>query len=349
MKKTEEKMKNEFFSALDELEEKRGISKAYMLEKVEQALVNAFKREEGASNVRVHIDENKGEVKVFKQLEVVETVEDEKTQITLADAKRINRRSVLGGTLEIEVKTKNFGRISAQTAKQVIIQGIREAERGMMIKEYESKREDIITAQVERIDEVTGNVVLNTGTGYATLLKKEQLVGDTFEVGDHVKVFIMEVKSSAESRGPLVTLSRVHQNFVKRLFELEVPEIPDGLVKIMGITREAGMRTKIAVYSTEPGVDPVGACIGARGIRINAIMKELHGEKIDIIKYSEDPAEYVREALSPATVKEVQLSDDRTCKVFVSPDQLSLAIGREGQNARLAARLTGYKIDIKTE
>ena len=185
-------MKNEFFTALEELEEKRGISKAYMLEKVEQALVNAFKREEGSANVRVHIDENKGEVKVYKQLNVVETVVDDKTEISLEDAKRLSRRNVLGGVVEIEMKTKNFGRISAQTAKQVIIQGIREAERGMMIKEYESKREDIITAQVERIDEVTGNVILNTGTGYATLLKKEQLAGDVFEVGEHVKVFIME-------------------------------------------------------------------------------------------------------------------------------------------------------------
>ncbi len=342
-------MKNEFFTALDELEEKRGISKAYMLEKVEQALVNAFKKEEGAANVRVHIDENKGEVKVFKQLNVVETVEDEKTQISLEDAKRLSRRNVLGGVVEIEMKTKNFGRISAQTAKQVIIQGIREAERGMMIKEYESKREDIITAQVERVDESTGNVILNTGTGYATLLKKEQLLGDVFNVGDHVKVFIMEVKSTAESRGPLVTLSRVHQNFVKRLFELEVPEIADGSVVIKGITREAGMRTKIAVYSNDPGVDPVGSCIGARGIRISAIMKELNGEKIDVIRYSEDPAEYVRAALSPSTVKEVQIEEDRQCRVIVTPEQLSLAIGREGQNARLAARLTGYKIDIKTE
>ena len=180
-------------------------------------------------------------------------------------------------------------------------------------------------------------------------MKKEQLAGDVFEVGEHVKVFIMEVKSSAESRGPLVTLSRVHQNFVKRLFELEVPEIADGLVTIMGITREAGMRTKIAVNSSDSSVDPVGSCIGARGARIGAIMKELHGEKIDIIRYSEDPAEYVRAALSPATVKEVQMEDDRQCKVIVSPDQLSLAIGNKGQNARLAAKLTGWKIDIRPE
>ncbi|MBE6543808.1 MAG: transcription termination/antitermination protein NusA [Ruminococcaceae bacterium] len=342
-------MKNEFFSALEELEEKRGIPKAYMLEKVEAALVNAFKKEVGAANVRVHIDENKGEVKVFKQLNVVEVVEDEKTQISLEDAKRMSRRNVLGGVVEIEMKTKNFGRISAQTAKQVIVQGIRQAEKGMMIKEYESKKEDVITAVVERIDETTGNVILNTGTGYATLLKKEQLMGDSFSVGDHVKVFIMEVKSSADSKGPLVTLSRVHQNFVKRLFELEVPEITDGTVKIMGITREAGMRTKIAVMSEEPGVDAVGSCIGARGIRVGAIMNELHGEKIDVIRYSEDPAEYIRSALSPAVVKDVTIEEERVCRVVVTPEQLSLAIGREGQNARLAARLTGYKIDIKTE
>ncbi len=345
-------MNTEFFAALDELEKKRGIPKEYMLERVEQALINAFKREAGGSNVKVIIDEKKGDVKVYKLLEVVEEVTDEKTQITVEDANAIakrNRKYSVGNVIEIEMKTKNFGRISAGTAKQVIIQGIREFEHGMMIKEYESKREDIITAQVEKVDESTGNVVVNTGTGYATLMRKDQLQGDSFQPGDHVKVFITEVRSASETKGPIVTLSRTHQNFVKRLFELEVPEIADGTVCIMGITREAGNRTKISVMSRAEGVDPVGSCIGSRGIRISSIMNELKGEKIDIIKYNEDPAEYVKSALSPASVKEVILESERSYRVIVEPAQLSLAIGREGQNARLAAKLTGFKIDIKTE
>lgn len=345
-------MNTEFFAALEELEKKRGIPKEYMLERVEQALINAFKKEAGGSNVKVVIDEKKADVKVYKLLEVVEEVTDEKTQISLEDANAIakrNRKYAIGNVIEIEMKTKNFGRISAGTAKQVIIQGIREFEHGMMIKEYESKREDIITAQVEKVDETTGNVVVNTGTGYATLMRKDQLQGDNFQPGDHVKVFITEVRSINETKGPIVTLSRTHPNFVKRLFELEVPEIADGTVSIMGITREAGNRTKISVMSRNETVDPVGSCIGSRGIRISGIMNELKGEKIDIIKYNEDPAEYVKAALSPASVKDVILEAERSYRVIVSPEQLSLAIGREGQNARLAARLTGFKIDIKTE
>ena len=343
-------MNNEFFEALDEIEKKRGISKAYMLEKVEQAMTNAFKREEGGTNVRVLINPEKGEVKLFKQLEVVEVVTDPRTQISLEGAKKISKKYNLGQIAEIEVKPKNFGRISAQTAKQVIIQGIREAERGMMIKEYESKREDIISVVVEKIDETNGNYIVNTGTGTAVLLAREIIKGESFKVGDHIKVFISEVKSSIETKGPIITLSRIHPNFVKRLFELEVPEISEGTVEIKSLSREAGSRTKIAVSSTVEDVDPVGACIGNRGSRINIIMSELNDEKIDIIRYNEDPAKFIAEALSPAQVREVIMaSDERSCRVIVSPDQLSLAIGKEGQNARLAARLTNYKIDIKTE
>ncbi len=343
-------MNNEFFQALDEIEKKRGIPKEYMLEKVEQALTNAFKREEGGTNVRILINPEKGDVKLYKQLTVVEVVEDEKTQISLEDAKKISRKYTLGQIAEIEVKAKNFGRISAQTAKQVIIQGIREAEREMMIKEYESKREDIITVTVEKADETNGNCVVNTGTGTAVLYAREMIKGESFNVGDHVKVFISEVKSSIETKGPIITLSRVHQNFVKRLFELEVPEISQGTVEIKSISREAGSRTKIAVASNDPAVDPVGACIGNRGSRINCIISELNGEKIDVIRYSEDPAVFIREALSPAQVQDVVVNqDERVCRVIVAPEHLSLAIGREGQNARLAARLTNYKIDIKTE
>lgn len=341
-------MNTEFFTALELLEKEKGIPKEYMLERVEAALISAYKRDQGGnSNVRVAIDSEKKDVRVYQQMEIVEEVEDEATQITLEDAKKINKRYVLGGVAEIELKPKNFRRLSAQTAKQVIIQGIREAERGMMIKEYESKREEIITAVVQKVDPMTGNVTVDTGTSYATLLKGEQIPGESFESGDHVKVFVMEVRK--ESRGPLVTLSRTHPGMVKRLFELEVPEIQDGTVIIRGIIREAGSRTKMAVESRDENVDPIGSCIGNRGTRINGIVDELRGEKIDIIRYSEDPEEYIREALSPAQIDRVIIDGERSARVIVRPDQLSLAIGKEGQNARLAARLTGYKIDIKTE
>ncbi|MBO4353411.1 MAG: transcription termination/antitermination protein NusA [Clostridia bacterium] len=339
-------MNTEFFNALDLLEKERGISKAYMLEKVEAALVSAFKKDSGGNtNVRIVIDPDKKEIKMFKQLNVVEEVTDESAEITVADAKKVSRRYKLGDVCEIEMKTKNFGRISAQTAKQVIIQGIREAERSMMVKEYETKREEVITARVVRIDPITGNAIVDTGTSEAVLLKNEQIPGEEYEVGDHIKVFVMEVNS--EVRGPVVTLSRSHFGLVKRLFELEVPEIQDGTVVIRGISREAGSRTKIAVESRDENVDAVGACIGARRCRIDNIVDELCGEKIDVIQYSDDPEEYVAAALKPAKVESVVVEGERMCRVTVEPDQLSLAIGREGQNARLAARLTGYKIDIK--
>ena len=341
-------MNSEFISALEELERVKGIPKDYMLEKVEAALISAFKKEVGGSNVKVTIDQVKGDVKVYRQMLIVAEVEDEVTEITLDEAKKHTRRHLsVGDNIDIELKTKNFGRISAQIAKQVIIQGIREAERGIMIQQYENKREDIISATVQKIDPQSGNVLVDTGTSYATLLQKEMLHTDHFNVGDHIKVFVTEVRK--ETRGPLVTLSRVHPHFVKRLFELEIPEIADGAVIIKGITREAGYRTKIAVMSREEGVDAIGSCIGSKGMRINNIMAELGGEKIDVVKYSDDAAEYIRAALSPATVDEVIIEGERSCRVVVAPEQLSLAIGREGQNARMAARLTGFKIDIKTE
>lgn len=341
-------MNTEFFEALEALEREKGIPKEYMIERVEAALISAFKRDQGgSSNVRVSIDEKKKDVRVYRCLDVVEEVEDPETQISLEDAKKMSRRNVLGGVVEIEMKPKNFRRLSAQTAKQVIIQGIREAERGMMIKEYESKREEIITAIVQKIDPTNGNVTVDTGTSYATLLKSEQIPGETFEPNDHIKVFVMEVRK--ESRGPLVTLSRTHPGMVKRLFELEVPEIQDGTVIIKGVIREAGSRTKMAVESRDENVDPIGACIGNRGMRIADIVDELCGEKIDIIKYSDEPEEYIAAALSPAEIKSVTIDGERSARVTVDADQLSLAIGKEGQNARLAARLTGYKIDIKVD
>ncbi|MBR2971982.1 MAG: transcription termination/antitermination protein NusA, partial [Clostridia bacterium] len=315
---------------------------------IEAALVSAFKKEYGNNtNVRVHIDPAKKDVRVFQQKEVVEVVEDPATQISLVDAKAMSRRNVLGGTVEFEVKTKNFRRLSAGAAKSVIIQGIREGEHRAMQEAYESKREEIITATVQKIDYETGNILLDTGTGHATLLRSEQIPGEYYEVGDKIKVFIQEVNK--ELRGPLVTLSRVHSGLVRRMFELEIPEITDGIVVIKGVSREAGSRTKIAVYSRDESVDAVGACIGAHGMRIDSILSELGGEKIDIINYSEDPAEYVTAALSPATVISAEMESERFCRVVVAPDQLSLAIGKEGQNVRLAARLTGIKIDINAE
>ena len=341
-------MNKEFFAALALLESERGIPKEYMMEKIEAALVSAFKKEYGNNtNVRIVMDPNKEDVRVYQQKTVVEVVENPQTEISLEDARKLSKRNAVGKVIEIEVKPKNFRRLSAMAAKSVIIQGIRESERRVAQEAYESKREEIITATVLKIDPVNGNVVLDTGTGRAVLLKSEQIPGETFTVDDKVKVFITEV--SKEAKGPLVTLSRVHPGLVRRMFELEVPEIQDGVVLVKGVSREAGSRTKIAVWSRDEAVDPVGACIGNHGMRISAIVEELGGEKIDIVKYSESLEEYVSAALAPATVNSVTMTAERACLVNVDADQLSLAIGKEGQNVRLAAKLTGCKIDIKSE
>ena len=342
-------MNQEFFNALNLLESEQGIPMDYMLPKIEAALAKACQKEIGPTTViRVQIDPVKQDMKVYQQRTVVPdgTVEDHYTQISLSDAKSLSRRHKLGGVVETELKTKNFRRLSANQGKQMIVQAIRDAIRERQTREYEEKREEIITATVDKIDTQNENIILYTGTGYATLLKSEQIPGEHHEVGDRIKVFVSEVRSG-EMRGPLVTLSRVHPNFVKRLFELEIPEIADGTVLICGISREAGSRTKIAVESRDENVDAIGACIGKNGMRLSSILSELGDEKIDIIKYSENPTEYVREALSPAKVLSVELEGERICRVTVAADQLSLAIGKEGQNAKLAARLTGYKIDIK--
>ena len=339
-------MNKEFFAALDLLEKEKGIPKDYMMQKIEAALVSAYKKEYGNESVRIVIDPVKEDVRVYQCKTVVEEVTDPETEISLADAKAISKRNTLGKVIETEVKTKNFRRLSAAAAKSVIIQGIREGERQVMRDAYESKREEIITATVSKVDPTTGNALLETGTGYATLIKSEQIPGEVLNVGDKIKVFITEV--SKETKGPLVTLSRCHAGLVRRMFELEIPEIADGIVLVKGVAREAGSRTKIAVMSREPDVDPVGACIGTHGMRIAGIVEELRGEKIDIVKYSESPEEYVAASLAPATVNSVEMTAERACRVNVDADQLSLAIGKEGQNARLAARLTGLKIDIKS-
>ena len=342
-------MNADFFTALDLLEKENGISKEYMISQIELALANACRREVGPTTViRVQLDPVKKDMRVFQQRTVVPDgeVTDENCEIGYTAAKALSRRHKLGGIVETELKTKDFRRLSAQAGKQMIVQAIRTAERERQTREYEEKREEIITAVVDKVDTTNGNLILDTGTGYATLLREEQIPGESYDVGDRIKVFVSEVKSG-ETRGPIVTLSRVHPNFVKRLFELEVPEIADGTIIIKGVAREAGSRTKIAVYSRDENVEAVGSCIGKNSMRINAILAELSGEKIDIIKYSEDICEYVAEALSPAKILDVYLEDERTCRVTVAPEQLSLAIGKEGQNAKLVARLTGCKIDIK--
>lgn len=341
-------MNKEFFVALDMLEKEKGIPKEYMYEKIEAALVSAYKKEYGNNtNVRVHIDPVKQDVKLYQQKTVVEEVVDPEIEISLEDAKKLSKRNDIGKIIETEVKPKDFRRLSAGAAKSVIIQGIREGERLAMQQAYESKREEIITATVSKIDPENGNVVLDTGTGHAVLRKDDQIPGEVFTVDQKIKVFVMEVNK--ETRGPLVTLSRVHPGLVRRMFELEIPEITDGIVLIKGVSREAGSRSKIAVYSRDEAVDAVGACIGNHGMRIAGIVDELDGEKIDIVHYSEEAEEYVAAALAPAKVNSVTKVDERSYRVIVDPDQLSLAIGKEGQNVRLAARLTGFKIDIKTE
>ena len=341
-------MNAELFTALELLEKEKGIPADYMIEKIEAALISAYKKEYGNNtNVRVLIDPVKKDVRVYQQKEVVETVENPETQISLEDAKGIAKKYAIGSVVETEVKPKNFRRLSAAAAKSVIIQGIREGERRIQQEAYENKHEEIITATVSKMDSETGNILLETDTGRAVLLKSEQIPGEVFHIGDKIKVYVLEVNK--ESRGPIVTLSRSHSGLVRRMFELEIPEIADGIVLVKGVAREAGSRTKIAVMSRDPDVDAVGACIGNHGSRIAAIVDELRGEKVDIVKYSDQMEEYVASALAPATVKSVTMLAERACRVQVAPDQLSLAIGKEGQNARLAARLVGYKIDIKPE
>ena len=343
----------EIFAALALLEKERGIPQNFMMGKIIQALTTAYKRDhEGVENVIVDVDEERHELKMFVQKEIVEEVEFPGTQISLEEAKRLSAKHELGGIVNLPVENVEFGRIAAGNGKQVIIQGLREAEHGMVYDEFNSKQHEILTGTVTRIDPRSGSVHLRIGTGSesteAVLNMNEQVAGETLVEGQMVKVYLVEVRRS--TRGPQVLISRTHPGLVKRLFELEVPEIFDGTVEIRSIAREAGNRTKMAVWSADENVDPIGACVGPRGQRVNAIVEELRGEKIDIIKYSEDPAEFIAAALAPADVVEVMLADEgKVCRVIVPDDQLSLAIGKEGQNARLAARLTGYKIDIKPE
>ena len=341
----------EIFAALAMLEKERGIPQNFMMGKIIQALTTAYKRDhEGVENVIVDVDEEKHDLRMYVQKEIVEEVENPGTEISLEEARKLSAKNELGGVVNLPVENVEFGRIAAGNGKQVIIQGLREAEHGMIYDEWGSKQHEILTGTVVRIDPRNSNVILKIGSGNesteAVLTQNEQVSGETLTEGQMVKVYLVEVRRT--TRGPQVLISRTHPGLVKRLFELEVPEIYDGTVEIRSIAREAGNRTKMAVWSEDENIDPIGACVGPRGQRVNAIVEELRGEKIDIIKYSEDPAEFIAAALAPADVLEVRLaSEGKACRVIVPDDQLSLAIGKEGQNARLAARLTSYKIDIK--
>ena len=345
-------MNAEFFEALAMLEKERGLPADYLLEKIKNAIVIAVKKdyEVEDENVSVVIEPDQGKFSVSLLKTVVEEVEDPATEISLEEAQQKKKSCKVGDEYAIPLKTKDFGRIAAQTAKHVIRQGLKEAERSQMYAEMQSKAHEIISAVVTNIDPVKGVVTLELGKGgVATLPRNEQVAGEELREGQHVKVYVVDVMET--ERGPRMMISRTHPGLVKRMFEMEVPEIFDGTVEIKAISREAGARTKMAVWSKDENVDPVGACIGPRGQRVANIVEELGGEKIDIVRWSEDPAQFISAALSPATVVGVELleGDTKSCRVTVPDHQLSLAIGNKGQNARLCARLTGYNIDIRPE
>ena len=336
----------ELFDALDELERERQIPKDYMLQKIEAGLLSAMRKDIATPDgLAVLIDQNKKTIRLVTRHTVVEEPENG-DQISLEEAKAISPKYGLGDVVETEIDTKNLGRISAQNAKQVIIQGIREYERDMVFNEYRDRQHEILNCIVARVDG-RGAALSVEGKTEVYLVTGEQIPGEVLREGMRVKVYVVEVRNS--TKGPQIMISRTHPGLVRRLFELEVPEIFDGTVEIRSIAREAGSRSKVAVWSNDPGVDPIGACIGAKGGRVANIVNELRGEKIDIVRWSEEPEKYIAAALSPAEVIKVMPIDDRSCRVVVPDDQLSLAIGKEGQNARLAAKLTGWKIDIKAE
>ena len=338
---------NELLEALNILEQEKNISKETLLEAIENSLITACKNHFGKSeNVKVNIDPETCEYHVFQEKKVVEKVEDPVEEISLVNAKMIDSKYELDDIVNVEVKSKEFGRIATQNAKNVILQKIREEERKVLFDEYYGKEKEVITGIVQRV--MGKNVSINLGKVDAILTENEQVKGEVFQPTERIKVYILEVKST--SKGPRVLVSRTHPELVKRLFESEVAEVKDGTVEIKAIAREAGSRTKIAVWSNDPDVDPVGACVGMNGARVNAIVNELRGEKIDIITWNENPAMLIENALSPAKVISVIAdAEEKAAKVVVPDYQLSLAIGKEGQNARLAARLTGFKIDIKSE
>ena len=348
-------MNSEFYEALTLLEKEKDIKKEYMLEKITAAIIAAVKKEKNMDmqpeNIASFFDEEKKTVRFFVRKEVVENVENPLTEIDLASAKKINKKYVVGDIAEIDLDTKSFGRIAAKVGKNVIVQGINEAVYGSLAREFTDKQGEIVTGVVERIDLKNKAAVLMIGRYEMMLPVREMIPRELIGEGDRIKVYVVEVRKKEREKGRSfneVLLSRTHPGLVRRLFELEVPEIADGTVEVMSVAREAGSRTKIAVMSTDPSVDPVGACIGPKRSRISNVIDEIKGEKIDIIKYNADPALYVTAALSPAVVISSEVDEkNKVCSVIVSDDQLSLAIGKEGQNARLAAKLTGYKVDIR--
>jgi len=340
-------MSAELLFALNQLEKEKGIDKEILIEAIEQALISAYKRNFGsAQNVEVNFDRNTGEIRVYALKTIVEEVMDSATEMSLEQAKRFGPDFEVGDMVEVEVTPRKFGRIAAQTAKQVVMQRIREAERGLIFEEFSNREDDIINGIVSRFDKK--NVIIDLGRVEAVLPPSEQTPGEKYNVHDRIKVYVISVKKT--NKAPQIYVSRTHPGLVKRLLELEVPEIADGTVEIKTIAREAGSRTKIAIHSRNENVDPVGACVGQRGSRIRAIVDELKGEMIDVIKWSSNTEEYIAASLSPAKVLQVTLDEENKVARVVVPDfQLSLAIGKEGQNARLAAKLTGWKIDIKSE
>ena len=347
-------MNADFFQAIEDIEREKGIPRGYMYDKIRQAMLAAFRRDnpECEDNVEVLMDEDKKNIEMVVYKTVTDDVADPSHEINLEAAKKVSRRAKLGDLLPIPVDTKKFGRIAAQAAKQIVTQGIREAERGIVYEQFTSKEHEILTGVVSRIEPRSGAVSIrissNSEFTEAMLSANERIKNEDLKEGDRIKVYVVEVRNS--TRGPQVLISRTHPGLVKRLFELEVPEIYDGTVEIKSIAREAGSRTKMAVWSADPNVDPIGACVGPKGGRVASIVDELGGEKIDIVKYSEQPEEYIAASLSPSEVLSVtMLEDGKSCRVIVPDNQLSLAIGKEGQNARLAAKLTGYKIDIKPQ
>ncbi|MFS0874633.1 transcription termination factor NusA [Solibacillus isronensis] len=340
-------MSSELLDALTALEEQKGISRDVLIEAIEAALVTAYKRNfNQAQNVRVDLNLNTGSMVVYSRKDVVEEVEDDRLEIALEDAKFINAAYEIGDVVEEEVTPRNFGRIAAQTAKQVVTQRVREAERGLIYEEYVDREDDIVTGVIERQD--ARNIYVSIGKVEAALPVNEQIQGEVYKPTSRIRVYITKVERT--TRGPQVIVSRTHPGLLRRLFEMEVPEIYDGTVEIKSIAREAGDRSKISVYAHNEEVDPVGSCVGAKGARVQTIVNELNGEKIDIVEWSEDPVVFVANALSPSKVLDVQVNEEEKSTTVVVPDyQLSLAIGKRGQNARLAAKLTGWKIDIKSE
>lgn len=340
-------MNEEFIIAIKELGKEKGIEPEILFQAVEEALVAAYKKNSGTNqNVRVDMNKESGETHIFVQKVIVEGEPENEGEISLAAARAKDPYYEVGDLLEVEVTPKNFGRIATQNAKQVVVQRIREAERGMVFERFQNREQDIVTGVIQRME--NGNVFIDLGKVEAVLENNEQISGEIYQYHDRIKTYIVEVKRN--TKGTQIKVSRTHPGLLKRLFELEVPEIQEGVVEIKSVAREAGMRSKISVYTADEKVDAVGACVGHKGLRVQNIVKELRGEKIDIVKYSDDPAQYVANALSPAKVVSTEVNEEeKICRVIVPDYQLSLAIGKEGQNARLAAKLTGWKIDIKSE